>query len=306
MRILEFPGYARFAQSFANTVPYSEVIGFIADLRKPEKVDYVFYVTAHEVAHQWWAHQVIGAGVQGQGMLTESLSQYSAMMVMEKEYGREKMRKFLKYELDRYLRGRGGELVEELPLMRVEDQPYIHYQKGSLIFYRLRDEIGEQNLNRALANFLRDKAFERPPFTTTVELLDYIRAETPPDKQRLIDELFARIILYDNKVTMAKSVERPDGKFEVTLDISALKREVDGLGKETAAPIDDWMEVGVFARSPGDDEDKERVLYLQKQHITPETRQISVVVDDEPYEVGLDPYNKLIDRIPDDNRKTVE
>ena len=306
MRILEFPGYARFAQSFANTVPYSEVIGFIADLRKPEKLDYVFYVTAHEVAHQWWAHQVIGAGVQGQGMLTESLSQYSAMMVMEKEYGREKMRKFLKYELDRYLRGRGGELVEELPLMRVEDQPYIHYQKGSLIFYRLRDEIGEQNLNRALANFLRDKAFERPPFTTTVELLDYIRAETPPEKQRLLDELFAQIILYDNKVTMAKAVKRPDGKFDVTLDVSALKREVDGLGKETAVPIDDWMEVGVFARSPGDDEDRERVLYLQKQHITPATKQISVVVDDEPYEAGLDPYNKLIDRIPDDNRKTVE
>ncbi|WP_349261134.1 ABC transporter permease/M1 family aminopeptidase [Povalibacter sp.] len=305
MRILEFPGYARFAQSFANTVPYSEVIGFIADLRKPEKVDYVFYVTAHEVAHQWWAHQVIGAGMQGQGMLTESLSQYSAMMVMEKEYGREKMRKFLKYELDRYLRGRGGELVEELPLMRVEDQPYIHYQKGSLIFYRLRDEIGEQNLNRALANFLRDKAFERPPFTTTMELLDYIRVETPPEKQGLLDEMFAKIILYDNKVTAAKSVKRADGKYDVTFDVSTAKVEVDGLGKEAARPVDDWMDVAVFARAPGDAEDKERVLFLEKQRVTPQTKQITVVVEEEPYEVGLDPYNKLIDRIPDDNRKAV-
>lgn len=305
MRILEFPRYARFAQSFANTVPYSESIGFIADLRKKENVDYVFYVTAHEVAHQWWAHQVIGAGMQGQGMLTESLSQYSAMMVMEKEYGREKMRRFLKYELDRYLRGRGGELVEELPLMRVEDQPYVHYQKGSLIFYRLRDEIGEENLNRALANFLRDKSFEQPPFTTTNELLDYIRAQTPPEKHKLLDELFARIILYDNKVADAKVAKLADGKYEVTMDIATVKREADGAGRETDLPVDDWMDVGVFARKKGDKEEDERVLFLEKRHITADTKQIKVVVEEEPYEVGIDPYNKLIDRIPDDNRKAI-
>ncbi len=306
MRILEFPRYARFAQSFANTVPYSEAIGFVADLRDPEDVDYVFYVTAHEVAHQWWAHQVIGAGMQGQGMLTESLSQYSAMMVMEKEYGRERMRKFLKYELDRYLRDRGGELIEELPLMRVEDQPYIHYQKGSLIFYRLRDEIGEENLNRALANFLRDKAFEQPPFTTTVELLDYIRAETPPDRHKLLEELFAKIVLYDNKVSAAKAVKQADGTYAVTMDIETIKREADGLGRETDLPIDDWMEVAVFARPQGGKEGSERVLYLEKHHITPDTKQIRVTVAEQPYEAGLDPYNKLIDRVPDDNRKTVD
>ncbi|MGA8807063.1 MAG: hypothetical protein WB973_04235, partial [Thermoanaerobaculia bacterium] len=124
VRILEFPRYAQFAQSFPNTIPFSESIGFVADLRNKEDIDYVFYVTAHEVAHQWWAHQVIGADVQGVAMLAETLSQYSALMVMEKEYGRDKMRRFLKYELDRYLAGRGGELVAEMPLMLVENQGY--------------------------------------------------------------------------------------------------------------------------------------------------------------------------------------
>src|SRR5687767_3250761 len=133
VRILEFPGYAQYAQSFANTIPYSESIGFIADLSDPDEIDYVFYVTAHEVAHQWWAHQVIGANMQGATVLSESLSQYSALMVMEKEYGRAKMRRFLKNELDSYLSGRGGERVEELPLYRVENQQYIHYRKGSLV-----------------------------------------------------------------------------------------------------------------------------------------------------------------------------
>src|SRR3546814_7935137 len=72
LRILEFPGYSTFAQAFAGTVPYSESIGFIADLRDEETIDYVFYVTAPEVAHQWWAHQVVGANVQGATLLSES------------------------------------------------------------------------------------------------------------------------------------------------------------------------------------------------------------------------------------------
>ncbi|HEY0940586.1 MAG TPA: M1 family aminopeptidase [Steroidobacter sp.] len=305
VRILEFPRYARFAQSFANTIPFSESIGFIADLTDPDHIDYVFYVTAHEMAHQWWAHQVIGADVQGQSMLMESLSQYSALMVMEKEYGREHMRRFLKYELDRYLRGRGGELIEELPLMRVEDQNYIHYAKGSLALYRLRDEMGEENLNRALANYIRDKAFQQAPYTTTLELVDYIRAQASPDKHALIDELLARIIFYDNRVLSASVTPRA-GKYDVTIEYEAAKRESDGTGRESDVALDDWIEVGVFARDPDEDEASERPLYLERQRITEPRGKITLTVDAMPYEVGFDPYNKLIDRIPDDNRKTVE
>src|SRR5205814_331199 len=148
-------------------------------------------------AHQWWAHQVIGGRVQGDTMITETMAQYSALMVMEKEYGKLPMRKFLKYELDRYLQGRGGELVQEMPLELVEDQPYVHYRKGSLVMYRLRDEIGEDRVNQALARFIRDKAYQQPPYTTAQELVDYFRAVTPPEKQSLIRDLFETITLYD-------------------------------------------------------------------------------------------------------------
>jgi aminopeptidase N len=306
VRILEVPRYATFAQSFANTIPFSESIGFIADLRKPEDIDYVFYVTAHEVAHQWWAHQVIGADQQGQAMLSESLSQYSALMVMEKEYGAGRMRKFLKYELDRYLRGRGGEIIEELPLMRVENQPYIHYQKGSLVFYRLREEIGENHLNRALARFVADKAYQSAPFTNTREFLEYLRAETPAEKTKLLDELFAKIVFYDNKVTSATATRRGDGKYDVNIQFSAQKRQADGTGKETALPMDDWLDVAAFARNADHEEESEKVLYRDKIHVLPQTRQVSFIVDSLPYVVGIDPYNKLIDRIPDDNRKTLD
>ncbi|MEP5943322.1 MAG: hypothetical protein ABJ356_02115, partial [Balneola sp.] len=130
VRIIEFPRTGGgFAQSFANTIPYSEAIGFIAEVDEENEdgVDYPFSITAHEVAHQWWAHQVIGANVQGATVMSESMSEYSSLKVLEKEYGEDKMRIFLKDALDRYLLGRADESSKEKPLMYNENQQYIHY-----------------------------------------------------------------------------------------------------------------------------------------------------------------------------------
>lgn len=305
VRIIEFPNYGDFAQAFPNTIPYSESIGFIADLRDPEAIDYVYYVTAHEIAHQWWAHQVIGANVQGATVMSESLAQYSALMVMEREYGRERMRQFLRYELDQYLAARGGESREELPLYRVENQAYVHYRKGSLVFYRLRDEIGEHALNRALSRYLADKAFQQPPFTTSRELLGYLRDEAGPEHQQLITDLFERIIFYDNRVEDVVVQALDGGRYALTLKLHAAKFEADGIGRETAQPLDDWIEVGAFARPDGAGETGETVLVLERHRITSKRPEIRIEVDALPYEVGFDPYNKLIDRVARDNRKRV-
>jgi ABC-2 type transport system permease protein len=304
-RIIEFPGFYSsdgFAQAFANTIPYSESIGFIADLRKPENIDYVFYVTAHEIAHQWWAHQVIGANTQGATMLSESLSQYSALMVMEKEYGRDKMRKFLKYELDRYLSGRGGEIIEEQPLYRNENQQYIHYRKGSLAFYRLREEMGEAALNRALSKFIAATAFQKAPFTNSKELISYIRAEAKPDQQLLITDLFEKISFYDNRVETASAKKRADGKYDVTLSLHADKLYSDGKGKETPGVLNDWVEIGIFS---GKDDKDQKTLYLKRHLVTGKNTKLTVTVDSLPTEAGFDPNNKLIDRVSSDNRKSV-
>jgi ABC-2 type transport system permease protein len=309
VRIVEFPAFAassKFAQAFANTIPYSESIGFIADLSDPDELDYVYYVTAHEVAHQWWAHQVIGANVQGATMLSESLSQYSALMVMEQEYGRAHMRQFLRRELDGYLAGRGGERLEELPLARNENQQYIHYEKASLVLYRLREELGEDAVNRALRKFIAAHAYQEPPYPTSLDLLAFIRAEAGPEQQALVTDLFEKIAFYDNRLEGATAKKRADGKYEVTLDMHAAKRYVDGKGKETAGALDDWIEVGVFASGPSGKERDEKVLYLQRHRVTQAEPTLTVVVDAAPYEAGFDPYNKLIDRVPADNRRKVE
>ena len=304
LRILEFPNYASFAQSFANTIPFSESVGFIADLRDTRKIDYVYYVTAHEVAHQWWAHRVIGANMQGSTMLSESLAQYSALMVMKQRYGAGQMRKFLKYELDTYLAGRSTEKVAEEPLAKVENQQYIHYRKGALVFYALQDYIGEATLNRMLKAFLLAKGYQAPPYTTSQEFMDALARAAGPQWKPLLDDLFWKITLFDNRVTAASATKLANGKYDVVMQVHAGKVYVDGTGKETDAPPDTPIEIGVFAAPTAAGIDG-KPLYLQKRLMPGGDSTLHVVVDGIPAQAGIDPYNELIDRVSADNRRAV-
>ncbi|MFN7543233.1 MAG: ABC transporter permease/M1 family aminopeptidase [Acidobacteriota bacterium] len=304
-RIIEFPRVASFAQAFPGTMPYSESVGFIAKLEKPDDIDMVFYVVAHEMAHQWWAHQVVGADMQGATALSEMLAQYSSLMVMEKEYGRDMMRKFLAYEMDRYLRGRGRELLKERPLLTVESsQGYIHYQKGSAAIYYLKEMIGEEAVNRALRRLVEKFAYQPPPYPTSHDLIDLLREETPAELRYLIRDLFEEITLFGNRTLSARASKRPDGKYEVTIEVEAKKFKADDQGLETEIPVDDYIEIGAFAK-PDQDKRYGKALYRERLKMKPGKTKYRFVVDQEPEQAGIDPVQLLIDRIPDDNLKKV-
>jgi ABC-2 type transport system permease protein len=311
MRIIEFPAYDSFAQSFAGTVPYSESIGFVQNHPDhtpdgAEKIDLVTYVTAHEVAHQWWAHQAIGADMQGATMLSETFAQYSAMLVMEKLYGPAMVRKFLKYELDNYLRSRGGEVVEELPLARVENQPYIHYRKGTLVMYWLKEAVGEEVVNRAMRRVLAKYSFQGPPYPSSKDFIAYLREAAGPQYDALITDLFEKITIYDMKATDATWKKRADGKYEVSFTVQGRKYYADGKGRQTEAPLAEPFELGVFSAQPGKKGfSAASVLAFERRPVVTGTQRVTFVVDGEPKWVGVDPYNKRIDRDSEDNLTAV-
>jgi ABC-2 type transport system permease protein len=298
VRVLEFPApQGDFAQSYTNTIAWSEGIFFIADNRDTSRVDMVTYVGAHELAHQWWAHQIIGADEQGSTVLSETLAQYSAAMVMKHMYGPYLMRKFLKFELDNYLRSRAGDVLEEEPLERVENQPYIHYRKGSLVMYRLQDELGEDAVNRALRHLLHDFAFKGPPYPTALDLMRDLRAEAPPDKQQLITDLFEKITLYDVKASHAVAKRRGDGRYDLTFTVDAKKLYADGQGHETPAPMDETLDVGAFDVEPGHaGYDAGKAIAVQKLRIRSGVQTVTLTVGRLPKFAGVDPFNELIDR----------
>ncbi|MFH1690803.1 MAG: M1 family aminopeptidase [Candidatus Eisenbacteria bacterium] len=301
--IVEFPRYHRFAQSFSTIIPYSEDAHFVNDLRDEDNLDMVYYITAHEVAHQWWGHQVCAAWVKGATFMEESFAQYSALMVMEQDYGPEKMEKFLSYELDRYLRGRSQERKEETPLLLADEQSYLYYQKGSLVTYALRDYIGEERLNAALRDFIERNRYVGPPYPNVLDLVETLREATPDEYDYLIEDMIETITLYDNRADEASLEDLGDGTYRVTMTVQSRKMRADGRGVETEVPQDDWIEIGVYGEEGSDGE--RPFLYLDKHKFAGGTHEIEIVVDERPVRAGIDPRHLFIDRVPDDNIRKV-
>ncbi|GAA4452309.1 M1 family aminopeptidase [Nibrella saemangeumensis] len=310
MRILEFPRYAGFAQSFPNTVPYSESFGWMADFRNPDKTDYAYYITAHEVAHQWWGHQVMPSNTRGANQISESMAEYSSLMVLKKTYGEDVMQNRLKYSLDRYLRGRSNEDKFEETLLDNDTRAYVWYDKGSLVLYGLQDLIGEARLNKALKDYVQKAAFrQQPPFTTSREWYSFIQAATPDSLRYYLKDSFETITLYENRITKAESQPMQNDQYKVKLTVQTKKLYYDKGGKETSQSKDrDLIEIGIFGPDTKNEKGMTRKvpLYLKKHWLAPGEHTLEFVVKGKPAKAGIDPYNKLIDRVSDDNVKTVE
>ena len=297
LRIVEFPRYGDFAESFPNTIPFSEGIGFITyvDPKKKDAINLPLFVTAHETGHQWWGHQVMSANTEGATAIVETLAQYTALMVMRHTYGPESMTKFLRYQLDGYLRGRAQERDEEKPLLRVEPlQGYIHYNKGGQVMYALADYIGEDRVSQALSAMVKDWAFKGPPYPTALDLENALKKVTPPEFLYLYDDWFDNITLFDNRAVSASYSQLPDGKYQVRISVEAKKFRADGKGQDHPIPVHDLIDIGVLDADGN-------FLYLQKHKIEQEQQEFTVTVDKAPARAGIDPLLKLIDRKPDDN-----
>jgi aminopeptidase N len=284
-------------------MPYSEDIGFLGDFRNPANIDYATYVAAHELGHQYWAHQLIPADRQGSTLMTETLAQYSSLMVMKHLYGEDKIRRFLQYELDSYLRSRGGERLEEQPLVRVENQGYIHYRKGAVALYLLQDRLGEARVNAMLRTLLARYRFQGAPFASSTDLTQGFHAlARNPDEQALVTDTLERITIYDFKAEHAQTRRLPNGQWQTTLTVRAGKAYADGKGKETPAPLAQTVDIGLFSDRPGKAEfGAGNVLLRKSTRVVDGEQTFTLVTARKPSFAGIDPYNMFIDRNSDDN-----
>jgi hypothetical protein len=155
-------------------------------------------------------------------------------------------------------------------------------------------------MNAALRAFLKKWALKGPPYPTARDLYPEFDRVTPDSLKYVLRDLFEDMTFYENKADTVTSTKRPDGSYAVHLVLQSKKLKGDSAGNTREVPMADYVDVGIFG---------ERVagqklgapLLVQKVHITKNVTVLDLVVAKEPMKAGIDPYNKLIDRTPEDN-----
>jgi aminopeptidase N len=216
------------------------------------------------------------------------------------------MRRFLRYEMDNYLRFRGAEMLSERPLRRVEaNQGYIHYNKGSVVMYHLKEVIGEDKVNAALRTLTERFAYKEPPYPTSSDLIDALREHTPPEHTGLLVELFDQITLFDNRTHSASVKQLAVDRWEVTLEVECRKFEADEEGNELEVPFEQMLEIGAFA-APDVGREYGATLARERRLLKSGLNTISFQTSQKPDTAGIDPFLLLIDRVPSDNTRRVQ
>jgi len=316
LRIMEFP-YRSFAQAFAGTVPFSENLGFVqdpGDAKDPKRVDFATYVTMHEIGHQWFGHQVIGAFTKGSNLLSEGLTENATMLAYEEIYDFPKARRMHEERsIKDYLLQRTFERDDEPVLAKAEMQLYLNYSKTSWAFWGMRHTIGNDVIQKAARRFLIEHhGTNGAPYPTTLELIEILKEETDPKYHQLIEDYWNKITFWDLSFSGESKVSAKGDKFDISISIKVDKKyasEEDG--KETSvseidgADINEWVEIGFYTEDPEDDLGANPYA-IRKIHVVEAESIFEFTLAKQPTHIVLDPKRLLIERNVKDNVKTLD
>lgn len=302
LRILEFPRYGSFAQSFPGTIPYSESMGFIQKMKEGD-LDFIYFVTAHEIAHQWWGHQILPATVEGSNALSESLAEYYALLVVEKKYGKENIGRFTKYDMDDYLKSRSSISEPEKPWFRTNNRyAGTLYQKGGIILYGLHWLVGEEIVSRGIRNYFEKYKNKTNPYTTTLPLLAELEKVIPTEYTYYFEDSFRTVTVFDNKVNKAILTTESDGTYLVTAEIELKKFHYDLKGEQTEIPmVNETIEIGLLPETDSKTNLEIPIIY-ERKILSGKTIEVKLKSKQKPVYFSLDPFHILIDRDLQNNK----
>jgi len=140
--------------------------------------------------------------------------------------------------------------------------------------------------------------YQEPPFTTSMAFVTSLKASLGPQHHALIDELFNRVVLFDNRIQSHTITEHPDGSVTVDLEILGRKIDVDEKGEQK--DIDFSLALDFVGR---DDQDK--TLSSTRQAIRSGVNKIQLQFSQKPKSLILDPMHMWIDLNREDNKVTL-
>lgn len=177
------------ATAYPSAIFMTEDMIFHSNILADKKQDVINELAGHELSHLWWGNSQINPDErEGSVMITETLAMYTEMMLYKKMHGQGKMMERIGVHQQIYDNEKGLSVNQSLYKV-TGDQPHIAYSKGAVVMVKLSELIGEDKVNLALRNFLKNNQYPKKP--TSLDLLKefYKVCENEATKQE-INRLF--------------------------------------------------------------------------------------------------------------------
>lgn len=294
-----------------GTIYFAEDRGFLTRAPGADGLDLVARRTAHEVAHQWWGHQLAPARAPGNLLMVESFAKYIEQRIVAGIQDESRAAFIREYDHDRYLQGRTGAEGEEPSLLRMGGDDYLYYGKGAIVMAAIRDVVGESHLERTMQSML--PAFDSTSHVVTApEFLRRLVSGVTPHDSALVHEWLAAVTLYDLAIDSAIVVAAPAAGSDsaalvssgeahsgsvsrLRVYVSAQKVVRDGRN-ERVVPMDEIIEVAVAAVAPDAQGDQPR--YVGRHRITSGANILEIGIPSPvaSMQVTIDPSFLRIDR----------
>jgi ABC-2 type transport system permease protein len=299
LTLAEIPAYPGSATAYPGVIFSNEKFNFLVDVRDSTRFNFIYATTVHEAAHQWWANKIRPQNGPGYALLTESLAKYTEAMVAEKRLGKMLLREYLQTDNQLYFSLRNTPGEKELPLVETLDLPFVHYQKGGLALYALKETLGEKRLNQALRSLVsRFSAPHNRP--APADLVQALYTQASPGERKVIADHLKKVITYDNRIAILSCVPAPGGRFKIRLRISVRKTDQTGTKQENPEP-DDLMDIALFAEEETSWNRGTKPIYLQKHPFNKTETILEIVADHKPKLAALDPFGYILDENREDN-----
>ena len=301
LTIAEVPAYWPFA-GFAHTglICMNEEEMYIMD-QEASDFNVIAKRTIHEVAHQWWGHQLAPMREEGASFLVEGITQYIEALLMEKKFGKPARYQLSRSAHRRYFTGRAYAQEKEAPLYLVEgNQAYLSYGKSQIVMMALRDLIGEEALNKILRQLMMECSGDSDFMATTTYFLDLVFQHTPVEYHPLIEDWFQKVIRYDLSITDTQVERLDNGKYQTSITIEAHRWQTNETGEEYEIPMDELITIGAFSTEieTANDED---IIHLKTHRLKSGENVVHIELSKTPQVIRIDPYGTRVDKVLGDN-----
>jgi ABC-type transport system involved in multi-copper enzyme maturation permease subunit len=217
LKLSEFAGYTSYAQGFPTNITFSESIGFLTE--SEPKVELAFRVTAHEAAHQWWGNILVPGKGPGGNILSEGMSHFSTVLLIDQVKGLRSRIEFLKAIEDHY--GDRRQVDSERPLVKLDGtrdgDESVTYDKGGWVFWMLLNEMGRDSALAGCRDFIR--RYETGPDHPVLQDFVAVMREHAADTagfDAFVEQWFFHVVMPEYQLTDAKK-SRVEGSADSDL-----------------------------------------------------------------------------------------